>query len=348
MGIVGRLNSNGVMQVYTLLDELSDPTRNAGITSEGILYASSLDENISSEMQSNARLRIKNDKKIVAYNYFDERTLALTTDIFGALVTASPVLRSITSVTNTDFKNVQDAIQLAHPAFNVFAVATKYYNSELLPGFGSPTGKYTFTTPGFAYNTSLFYGLSTGKEIAYMDNGANYGYPEIDGKKWMAAAIYDGTTNGYLGMLLWIFTNDTIDISNNILVNGKDVIYTKNIFDVPLRPLDYMRIYQVVIDPFGNVVASDTTGNAGWGFSNNQNPSDITGYYSTSNFSFDDGMWAYVIGGKVDGNDGPDYRKTNGYGFGNYNLNDSTATLYWAGSKVESTNYVGFMFTGDA
>jgi hypothetical protein len=348
MAIVGRLNSNGVMQVYTAIDELSDPTRNAGITTDGVMYADLFDENTSSEMQSNTPLRIKNDKKILAYNYFDERTLALTTDIFGALVAVSPVLQSITSVTSTNFKNVQSVIQSSHPSFNVFAVATKYYNSELLPGFGSPTGKYTFTTPGFVYNTSIFYGLSTGKEIVYMENGANYGYPEIDGKKWMAAAIYDGTTNGFRGIMLWIFTNDTINISNNVLTNGKDVIFTKNIFDVPLNPLDYMRIYQVVIDSSGNIIASDTTGNAGWGFSNNQTPSEITGYYTESNFSFDDGMWAYAIGEKVDGNDGPDYRTTNGYGFGNYNNTDPSAVLYWAGSKLETTNYVGFMFTGDA
>jgi hypothetical protein len=352
MRIAGRLKSNGVMQVYSEIDELSNPTRNAGISSEGIMYGSLFDENLSLEIQSNTPLRIKSDKKIIAYNYFDERTLRFNEDMFGSLLSLSVSLNSITSVTDTDFKNVQSTIELANPVFNVFAVATKNYNSEALPGFGSATGKYTFTSPGFSYNTSNSNILSTGKEIVNMSNGAGYGLPTIDVHKWMAAAIYDGTTNGFRGILLWIFTNDIIDDTifelSVIIPNGKIVTSTKSIFDPTLNKFNYMRMYQVVIDPSGNVINSDTTGNAGWGYSDNQVPNNITGYYSTSQFSFDDGLWAYVLGGKVDGNDGPDYRTANGYGFGNYNNSDSSARLYWAGDQVISNNYVGFIFTGDA
>jgi hypothetical protein len=257
-------------------------------------------------------------------------------------------LSTITSVTNTDFKNVQSTIQSANPTFNVFAVATKNYNSEELPGFGSASGKYTFTTPGFVYNTSNSNILSTGNEIGYINDGLRYGLSGIDGRKWMAAAIYDGTPNGFLGVLMWIFTNDTIDLSNNILSNSKNVTNTKSIFDPTLSDNVYMRIYQVVIGPYGTILQSDVIGNAGWGYSNNQSPSNITGYYSTSQFSFDDGIWAYVLGEKTDGNTGPGYRTTNGYGFGNYNQQDSSSVLYWNGSAVASDNYVGFIFTGDA
>ena len=72
---VGRLKSNGVMQVYDIIDELSYPDKNVGITTDGIFYASLFDENVSSNMQSNTPLRITGDKKVLAYNYFDERTL---------------------------------------------------------------------------------------------------------------------------------------------------------------------------------------------------------------------------------------------------------------------------------
>ena len=347
MALVGRLKSNGIMQVYGSIDELSDQTKDTGLDKNGIMYASLFDEN-STQIQYNNPLRIKSDKKIIAYNYFDELTLSFNTDIIAAIIRSTFALKLITSVTNTDFKTVQSAIQLAHPSFNVFAVATKNYNSELLPGFGSASGKYIFTTPGFVYNTSNSNILSTGNQIVNVNDGVNYGLPEIESKKWMAAAIYDGTTNGFLGILMWIFTNDTIDLSDNVITNGKIVSNTKSIFDPTLGDNVYMRTYQLIISPSGNIIASDVIGNAGWVYSNNQSPSNITGYYSTSEFSFDDGIWAFILGGKTDGNTGPDYRAANGYCFGNYNLNDSTARLYWAGSEVVSNNYVGFIFTGDA
>ena len=86
MKIVGRLTSNGVMQVYTRIDELSDPSRNAGLDENGIFYGSLFDENIQTNLSSNTPLRIANDKKIVAYNYFDERSLTINNDIFDSLV----------------------------------------------------------------------------------------------------------------------------------------------------------------------------------------------------------------------------------------------------------------------
>jgi len=347
MALVGRLKSNGVMQVYTRIDELSDPTKNSGLDKNGIMYASLFDEN-STQLQSNNPLRIKSDNRAIAYNYFDELTLSFNTDVIAGIIRSTFSLKLITSVTSSNFKTVQSAIQASNPTFNVFAVATKNYNSELLPGFGSATGKYTFTTPGFVYNTSNSNILSTGNQIGIVNDGENYSLPEVDGKRWMAAAIYDGTTNGFLGILMWIFTNDTIDDLNTIVTDGKIVSNTKSIFDPTLSNNLYMRTYQIVISPSGNIIASDVIGNAGWGYSNNQLPSNTTGYYSTSQFSYDDGIWAFILGGKTDGNTGPDYRTTNGYGFGNYNLNDSTARLYWAGSEVTSNNYVGFIFTGDA
>ena len=305
---VGRLKSNGVMQVYDIIDELSYPDKNVGITTDGIFYASLFDENVSSNMQSNTPLKITGDKKVLAYNYFDERTLSFSNDIFASLVSLSYSLNIIASVTNTDFKNVQSTIQSSNPSFNVFAVATKNNNSEELQGISSSNGKYAFTSPGFVYNSSNSDFLSTGKEIIDMNTGINYGLPEIDGKK---------------------------------------VTSTRTIFYPTLNPLEYMSVYQVVIGKEGNIIEFDTTGNAGWGYSNNQNPT-VTGYHLATNFSFDDGLWAFILGEKTDGNDGPTYKKTNGYGFGNYNQTDSSSSLYWQGSNVATSNYVGFIFTGDS
>ena len=100
MAILGRLKSNGVMQVYSRIDELSDPSRNAGLDENGVLYGSLFDENIQTNLPSNTPLRIANDKKIVAYNYFDERTLSINDEIFESLVSLSYSLRLNSPVFN--------------------------------------------------------------------------------------------------------------------------------------------------------------------------------------------------------------------------------------------------------
>jgi hypothetical protein len=190
--------------------------------------------------------------------------------------------------------------------------------------------------------------LSTGKTIVDMSGGSNNSLSIIDGKKWMAMAVYDGTVNGFRGILLWIFTNDSITSGNVVTTGGRTITTTKSLFQPALASLNYARIYQVVIGSSGNILASNTSGNAGWNFSSAQSPNATTGYFSTTAFSTDDGFWAFVLGGKVDADvGGPSYQTTNGYGLGNVNSTDPSSVLYW-GSSVTGTTYVGFVFTGDA
>ena len=84
-----------------------------------------------------------------------------------------------------------------------------------------------------------------------------------------------------------------------MLSDAETFVRCSSIFDPTLSDNVYMRTYQIVISPSGNILASDVIGNAGWGYSNNQFPSNTTGYYSTSEFSFDDGVWAFILGGKT-------------------------------------------------
>ena len=351
MNTVGRLTSSGIMQVFLRLDELSyesGSVQNVGLTTSGILYASLFDENLSLELNSNTPLRIKNNKNIVVYDYFDEYTLnPLDTGIFGDIKSLSPVLASISNVTSTSFSNVQSEIQSYNSSFNVFAVVSRTKNSQSLQGVGSANGKYTFTDSNFVYNTSSANILSTGNTIVDMSGGAALGLPDIDGKKWMAMSVYNGDTNGFVGTILWIFTNDVIDNLGNVTVDGKVVTTTQSIFYPTLGQFEYMKIYQVIIDSNGDVISTNTSENAGWNFSTNQLASS-TGYYSTSAFSFDDGLWAQVIGGNVSGNTGPTYRVDGGYGLGNFNSTDPSSRLYWNGADVGTNNYVGFVYTGDA
>lgn len=345
MGIVGRLKSDGVMMVYNQIDELTNPNKNVGISSDGTFYGYLFNENLYNELPQNVPLRIKSDKTVVVNNYFYERYLK---NIFTSIRTLSPVLNSILGVNNTDFKNVQSVIESSNPSFNVFAVVTKQYNSEVLQGTGSVDGRNQFTSPGFVFNTSESNIISTGKEIISMTGGSESEVSPIDGKKWMGMALYDGTLNGYRGILLWVFTDDIIDGANNVYEGERPITTTQSIFYSTISALSYARVYQIVIDSDGIVFNADMSGNAGWNYSSNQQANEITGYYSTNQFSFDDGLWAFIFGGKTSGNSGPDYRTVNGYGFGNFNGKDLNASLYWNGARVSTDNYVGFLFTSDA
>ncbi len=60
-------------------------------------------------------------------------------------------------------------------------------------------------------------------------------------------------------------------------------------------------------------------------------------------------VFGHLLLGKTDGDaPGPTYKAANGYGFGNFNGSDSASDLYWAGSLISGSSYVGFIFTGDA
>lgn len=273
--------------------------------------------------------------------------------LFDNLKSLAVSLNSITGITRTNLGNVQSTIQSANPSFNVFAVVSHQQNSESLVGTGTASGRITFTKENFAYNTTSSNRLSTGKNIATMSGGINHSIPEIDGKKWMGMAVYDGTNNGFRGIMLWIFLNELISSTGSVTTGTASVTRTSDIFfPSNFGNNNFRRIYQVVIGPTGGLSASNFSGDAGWIFSSSQLANSL-GYNSTSRFSSDDGTWAFIIGGKSNGESlnfspSPTYKTTNGYGFGNFNNVDYSSSLYWDGSLVSTTNYVGFVFTGDA
>jgi hypothetical protein len=356
MNTVARLRSDGVL-FTNLFDEFSSPSRNVSIDQSGVFYSNTMKEGEFSELIVTTPMRIGDNKDLKVFNYFDELTGVSNVTppppppgIFGNLLTLSLSLNSLTNISSTNLGTVQSTIEAANSSFNVFAIPTHNANAENLVGTAAAGGKTTLSAGRFVYNSSASNILSTGKTIVDMSGGVNNTLPSIDGKKWMAAAIYDGTTNGFRGILLWIFINDLIDGSNVVTSNGHPVTNTKDIFFPDNSDTVYNRIYQVVIGNTGNIITSDTTGNAGWNFSDAQNPGAATGYNATSRFSSDDGFWAFVLGDKVNGDvgfPGQSYKKTGGYGFGNANSSDASSELYW-GSAVTGTNYVGFIFTGDA
>ena len=267
------------------------------------------------------------------------------TTIFENLKTLAVSLDALTSITNSNLGSVQSTIEGADESFHVFAVIGNNDLAESLAGIGASGGTTSFSSPKFVYNTGASNILSTGNTIVDMTGGPN---SVIDGNKWMAMAFYDGSA-GFKGILLWIFTDDLINSSNSITTDGHTVTTAKSIFYPDNGSYSYNRIYAVVIGDDGSVDYSAYNGNMGWNFSNGQSPSSSTGYNSTSRFASDDGIWAFRLSGnKVDGNSpGPDYKSAYGFGVGNYNGGDSVSQIYWNGTSTSTSNYVGFVFTGD-
>ena len=270
-----------------------------------------------------------------------------SSSIFSDLKSLAISLNSLTSITNSNLGSVENTIEAKNSSFNVFAVVGKNGLSEQLAGTGAAGGKTTFSSPNFVYNTSSSNILSTGNTIESMTGGDN---AVINGNKWMAMALYDGSTNGFKGILLWVFTDDMINSSNSITSDGHTVTTAKSIFYPANSGSNYNRIYAVAIDGAGSVAYSDYDGNVGWNFSNNQQPGSSTGYKSVSKFSRDDGFWGFKMnGGKCDGNSpGPSIFSANGFGIGNSNSSDGSSSCYWNGSNTSSSTYVGFVFTGDS
>ena len=116
--------------------------------------------------------------------------------IFANLLSLSSSLNSLTNISSTNFGTVQSTIQAANSSFNVFAVPTHAANSESLQGVSAAGGKTTFSASRFVFNSSASNILSTGNNIVDMTGGSNNSLSEIDGKKWMAMAVYDGSANG--------------------------------------------------------------------------------------------------------------------------------------------------------
>jgi hypothetical protein len=90
---------------------------------------------------------------------------------------------------------------------------------------------------------------------------------------------------------------------------------------------------------------SFTTANSTTIMSNSQQPS-VNGYYNTSRFSADDGVFGYAASASLNGNGGGYLSTTAGhFGIQNPNSGDASANdVYWNGSVTVSTTYAVYLF----
>ena len=279
--------------------------------------------------------------------------------ILQDIMTLAGTLNNITGVvksSSTKITSVCNAIHNAHDSFCVFAVVGYSDLAESLTGVSKnyTSSKPTISTSNFFYNSANNY-LGAGGTIADMDGGSIENLSAIDGKKWMAMALYDGQTNGFKGILIWVFTDALVNSSGVVQSGSRSHNTVRSIFyPDPGSGYTYSQIYPVVIGNTGSITHSDVTGASGWEFSNNQMPSSAGCRY-TNRFANDDGCWGFKLGDQVEGNH-PGAYLANGtssnpsFGLINPNSGDSQSKVYWNYSNVSyysNTNHVGFVFSGD-
>lgn len=253
---------------------------------------------------------------------------------------------------SNDSSTCQTAIESASSSFNTFA-RVEYGNlaENLVGKDGGSSGTYTFgALPFFIYNTSNNK-LSTGNNIIDMTGGEAY---SINGKKWMANAIYTAS-DAFKGILLWCFHGETTG-GTSMPISTAKTIFSRNDNNEALADNVYHKITGIVIDHNGNVIASSSSsGTTGWNFSAAQfwNVSSNGGFYQTGRFSYDDGIWGFRIDGVVQGDaPGPDLydeSNTNNYGFGNYSSGypSTQPKVIWGASTISTSDFIGYIFTGD-
>lgn len=288
--------------------------------------------------------------------YFKEKTFTPMGTILADIRVLALKLNTISSVTNSaNITSVVDEIHDSNDNFNVFAVVGKDDISESLSGTshayndGRPTN---FNSPGFYYNSNNFGYLSTGSVIKDFSGGSDHSLSAVDGKKWMAMAMY--SAGSFKGILIWVFTDSLVNNSGTVISGTRTHNRVADLFYPDHANYQYSQIHPIVISANGTIIDKSTTGKTGWAYSSNQRPN-TKGYYSTGRFSYDDGCWGIRIEGQVQGNT-PGPFLSNGttsspsYGIINPNGGDGQNNHYWdySNSSIISNNtYVGFVFSGD-
>ena len=197
--------------------------------------------------------------------------------------------------------------------YTVFA--TPKYNSMA----EAMSSQSPVTSGGYFYKT-YFDNNNTITNSSGFSNSTLNGYP------WYGFALYVGSTFKGFGVMMFR------DYGSAAV---KDFFY----------PDQWRNLYTWVLNANGTTV-EDVGGSTRTRFSNGSGAGS-NGYYSSSAFSADDGVWGMCIGRDVDGNSPGPYlsaSSSNSYGFENPNSGDAQSTVYWGGS-ISSSDYTMYCFT---
>lgn len=213
---------------------------------------------------------------------------------------------------NTSVSTIKSVIE----GYGYDLVATPKYanNAERLAGTTNITGLGKFHTSLFSSST-------------YLQNSVGFSNSSLNNRPFMAIALFDN--NGLRGILCMIFRSNT----NSRL---KDFFYPKK------NGNSGHNVYAFVLNA-NNTEIVNTNSSTRWNYSNNQRATS-SGYYQSSRFSYDDGIWGVKFNSLVDGNSpGPRFSGSSSYGIENYHSHDSQSYFYW-GSRVSSTSHCAYVF----
>lgn len=204
-------------------------------------------------------------------------------------------------------------------------------------------GFKVFATPSYGALTENLRGESPITSAGKFDDAYFRSNSEIDVAKgfsknindyaWYGFAAYDG--NNFKGFGVMLFRG---------YQSGTSV---KNFF----YPVQNRPLYTYVLNADGTSIESDST-DTGTYFSDNAG-NGANGYYRTTGFSADDGIWGFSNGHSVNGDSpGPGLLRAHAsqsYGVENYHSSDRGSTsqkLYW-GTSISSTQWTLVVFTED-
>ena len=205
----------------------------------------------------------------------------------------------------------------------------------------------------YQYGTgSAGYSIGTLEKIQKFTGGTGE-FEKLNGYPWTAMAVYDGTTNGFKGIIVWIIKTSVENFRLNMLFGAP----TSGNPGIGSRQWPY---YSFIISPNGSILDYDLSEGKVLNIGN-------TGDLGSGNY----GVSGYVINfsGGPSGNhlgDINDAWKTNingvNYGFGGHNvfprvLSDADScdvqttgcsfSESWGNVSMGTTTYVGFYFTSN-
>ena len=232
-------------------------------------------------------------------------------------------LRSTFVSNNYNYYTSVNTIKLLIEGKGYDLIATPKYGNlaERLAGTTNITSLGKFDTTKFTSSTS---------SSNYLQNSTGFSNNLLNDRPFMIIALFD--SNGLKGFICMIFRSRTSALVRDYFYPAKG---RNNGHD----------IYAFILNANGTELVN-TGSSTRWNFTNRQLVG-TAGYYSTTRFSFDDGVWGVKFDSLVDGNSpGPRFSNSNSYGLENYNSGDTSSRMnyYYWGNKITSTTHCGYVF----
>lgn len=248
----------------------------------------------------------------------------------GSVLSALRALAQFLATVSANNASVSSAVtSIEARGYSAWAVPVPAKMSETMTGVQTQPGAGQFR-------------YRAGGPLGVRDLGLLTGATPARGLPWTGMAFWDGTA--FRGILVWAWTGATINALNQTVAGARPVTTPAQMFHTMTGDALFRQVRPLVIEANGTLTLDGSNANTGFQFSSAQNPT-ANGYYSTSFFSQDDGVWGFQPGAMVDGDTPGPSLTTGAYGFNNYNTSEPVNNYYWGGPVQASSNFVGVVFS---